>query len=240
MSAIGASLAGTAMALGGMYTNRRNLMRKTPNQSSNINTRQDLLNSLESRIEKQGTTPIDDIYIIDTKQEDLDKGIGIFGGNSDKFANYGVGDGGAPLVNINPNADTALLAHELGHIEFGRSSLGESVQRIRKNLDTNPKLKRALQASLAITPLGVAALTPGDDDLAQSIAAAAILSSPTLIDEFEASRRGLGIMNNAGQRASLGQRGRLAGAYLNYLAAPIIAGAGGNITGNLIDDYIVE
>ena len=36
-------------------------------------------------------------------------------------------------------------------------------------------------------------------------------------------------------RADLGQRGKLAGGLLSYLAAPIIAGTAGNTIGNMLD-----
>ena len=62
-----------------------------------------------------------------------------------------------------------------------------------------------------------------------------IAAAPTLADEALATRQGLAIMDKAGIRADLGQRGRLAGGLLSYLAAPIIAGTAGNIAGNMLD-----
>lgn len=46
------------------------------------------------------------------------------------------------------------------------------------------------------------------------------------------------MMNRAGSRATLGQRGKLAGAYLSYLGAPLAAGLGGQIAGNFADDEV--
>ena len=74
-------------------------------------------------------------------------------------------------------------------------------------------------------------------DSTASLAIAAAAASPTLIDEALASKNALAIMNDAGLRASLGQRGRLAGGYLSYLAPVLIAGSLGNAAGNLVDDY---
>ena len=67
------------------------------------------------------------------------------------------------------------------------------------------------------------------------MALAAASALPTLIDEGLATKNGLAIMNLAGRRASLGQRGKLAAGYLSYLAPAIVAGAGGNFLGNLVD-----
>ena len=49
-----------------------------------------------------------------------------------------------------------------------------------------------------------------------------------LIDEALASKNALAIMNDAGLRANMAQRGRLAGAYMSYLAPVLIAGSVGN------------
>ena len=42
-------------------------------------------------------------------------------------------------------------------------------------------------------------------------------------------------MNKAGLRADLGQRGKLAGGLMSYLAPAIIAGTAGNAVGNMLD-----
>ena len=68
-------------------------------------------------------------------------------------------------------------------------------------------------------------------------AIAAAAASPTLVDEALASKNALAIMNDAGLRANLGQRGRLAGGYLSYLAPVLLAGSVGNAVGNYADDY---
>ena len=43
-------------------------------------------------------------------------------------------------------------------------------------------------------------------------------------------------MDHAGMRASMGQRGKLAGAYLGYVASPLVAAMAVNAAGNLVDE----
>ena len=141
-------------------------------------------------------------------------------------------------IGINPNADSAYYAHELGHGVSQKTKIGKFVNDARHKLSSNPKLAKALAAALpAASAITGAALQEGDDDLAASIAIAAAAASPTLVDEALASKNALAIMEDAGLRASLGQRGRLAGGYLSYLAPVLIAGSVGNAVGNVADDY---
>ena len=146
---------------------------------------------------------------------------------------------GAPgdyRVKINPNADEAFLAHEYGHIAASQAGFGKLV----RNLRDNPALTKALsQASLG-APLALAALIPGDNDLAPALAASYLAASPRLLDEAFATQNALAMMNRAGSRATLGQRGKLAGAYLSYLGAPLAAGLGGQIAGNFADDELTS
>lgn len=136
-----------------------------------------------------------------------------------------------PGISINPNADRAYFAHELGHLASQQTDVGHLVASLR----ANPKLKNALLASMVGLPAISAAMEAGDDDLDTSLAIAGASALPTLIDEGLATKNGLAIMNNAGLRASLGQRGKLAGGLLSYLAAPLLIGATANAAGNLVD-----
>ena len=138
----------------------------------------------------------------------------------------------APAININPNSDRAYLAHELGHIASQQSDVGHFVASLREN----PKLKTALMGAMLTVPGVAAALEAGDDDMDSSIALAALATAPTLIDEGLATRQGLAIMDKAGMRATLGQRGKLAGGLLSYLTPAVIAGVSANTVGNLFDD----
>lgn len=143
----------------------------------------------------------------------------------------------ASLISMNPLADSSYYAHELGHAVSQKTKAGQFINQAKRKLSSNPKLGKALATALAYSvPAVGAALQEGDDDLAGSIALAAAVASPTLIDEALASKNALAIMNDAGLRATMGQRGRLAGGYLSYLAPVLIAGSVGNFAGNLVDE----
>ena len=151
--------------------------------------------------------------------------------DSNKYAGVTRAGVAPPTININPNADRAYFAHELGHLASRQSDIGHLVASLR----ANPKLKTALMASMIGLPAVSAAMQEGDDDLDTSLAIAGASALPTLIDEGLATKNGLAIMNTAGLRASLGQRGKLAGGLLSYVAAPMLIGAAGNAAGNMID-----
>ena len=137
-------------------------------------------------------------------------------------------------VNINPNVDEAYFAHELGHAASSQTAVGDMISRLR----TDPKLQRALAIGGGLTALGAGIVTPGDDDLNAAILGTTALAAPTLIDEALATKNGLAIMEQAGRRATLGQRGRLAGGYLTYMAAPISTAILANTLGNQFDEDI--
>ena len=140
-------------------------------------------------------------------------------------------------ININPNIDRSYYAHELGHGVAQKTKVGNFVNRARQVINSNPRLGKAVMAGLMFgAPAVAAGLQEGDDDVVGSIGLAAALASPELVDEALASKNALAIMNDAGMRASLGQRGRLAGGYLSYLAPVLIAGGLGTGFGNLVDD----
>lgn len=144
----------------------------------------------------------------------------------------------APLdrfqVNINPNAAEELLAHELGHAVNYQTKVGHELMKMRMD----PKLARAVGIGGGLTAMAAAGLTPGDDDLDEAILGSMALSAPTLIDEAMASTTALNLMNRAGRPATLGQKGRLAGAYLTYLAAPASTAVLANTLGNQFDENV--
>ena len=140
-------------------------------------------------------------------------------------------DTGNPIIHINPNTDEAILAHELGHVASKHTDVGAIV----RNLRENPKLAAALGASMFVVPAVASAIEAGDNDLDTSLALAAAASLPTLVDEGLATKNGLAIMSNAGTRATLGQRGKLAGGYLSYLLPALAVGSLGNFVGNQLD-----
>lgn len=135
-------------------------------------------------------------------------------------------------ITINPNIDNAYLAHEMGHVASKQTDIG----RLVNNLKHNPKLSMALGGAMLGVPMAASALEEGDDDLDTSIATAMLAASPTLVDEALASKNALAIMDSAGMRASLGQRGKLAGGFLSYVAPALVAGIGGNYIGNQFDN----
>jgi len=153
--------------------------------------------------------------------------------NQDKFGGS-TSPSQSPGISINPNADRAYLAHEMGHLASQQTDVGHLVASLREN----PKLKTALTGALLTVPGVAAALEAGDDDMDSSLALAALATAPTLVDEAMATGHGLAIMNKAGLRANLGQRGKLAGGLLSYLAAPILAGASANYVGNMFDEDV--
>ncbi len=138
-------------------------------------------------------------------------------------------------ISFNPNADRAVLAHEMGHSVSEKTDVGSKIRQLRTALEINPKLKYALAAATGALPLGIAALNPGDDEYDQAIAGAIALSAPTLIDEGLATKNALAMMDSAGMRASLGQRGKLAGGLLSYVAGPMALATGATAFGNLLD-----
>ena len=140
-------------------------------------------------------------------------------------------------IQYNPNADRALLAHEMGHVASQQTDVGRLVSDLRHA----PAMKDALtKAALLTVPAGaIAALTQGDDDMAGSVALAYAMASPTIVDEALATHHGLQIMDRAGLEPKLGGRTKLAGGLLSYLATPLAMGATANIVGNVMDDEIV-
>ena len=137
-------------------------------------------------------------------------------------------------VYYNKNASPEILAHELGHVVSGNTKVGSVVRKLRDN----PKLAMALAAASGIIPLGAAALTPGDDDYDEAMLGTLALASPTLIDEGLASKNALAMMDTAGMRADLGQRGRLASGLLSYAAAPIMTASLATAIGNQFDENV--
>ena len=150
-----------------------------------------------------------------------------YGGNSGRNA-----DGGRQIA-LNPNADRALFAHELGHHAAQQTDVGSFIANMRHN----PKLSNAVvQSALMTVPaLGLSALTPGDDDTTAAMAVSAATMAPMILDEANATRHGLDIMKGAGMRADLGQRGKLAGGLLSYIGMPLTMGAIANVVGNQFD-----
>jgi len=146
--------------------------------------------------------------------------------NKDKFL--------GETINYNPNADRAIMAHEMGHAVSAKTKIGGAI----RNLRDNPKLTLALAAAAGILPVGAAALSPGDDDYDTAIAGSLALATPVLIDEALATKNALAMMETADMRANLGQRGKLAGGLLSYIAGPAVLASMGTAIGNQFDEDI--
>ena len=138
-------------------------------------------------------------------------------------------------VNINPMADRAYFAHELGHTVARQQGLGALLSQARQS----PRVRNAMYAASILSPITLSAALQDNEDLAASIGLSAAAVSPIILDEINATRHGLGIMKEAGLPATAGQRARLAGALLSYLALPAVAGVVGNRAGNFIEDQLV-
>ena len=152
--------------------------------------------------------------------------------NAQELASNAVNlDTGNYGMKLNPDMDEVLASHELGHIINRQKGFGKIVRDLRNN----PELSKALAAAGLAGGIGYSMGNEGNDDIDEAVALAVLSQAPTLIDEAGASLTGLDLMNRAGTRASLGQRGRLAGAYMTYLAPAIVAGLGAAGAGNLLD-----
>lgn len=148
-------------------------------------------------------------------------------------------DQDAPTAAFNMNADRVYLAKSLGGTLAGQTRIGNAVQQTRKRLSdvasNNPLLAKALLASSVVAPAGYSAAVAGDDDTDEALAIALAPAIPALVDETVATVNGQRILDKAGLRTSLGQRGKFAGNLLSYAAPAVIAGSLGNFAGNLLD-----
>lgn len=134
-------------------------------------------------------------------------------------------------IRINPHADRAYFAHELGHVASAQTDIG----RLIRSASDNKALTRSLAGAALLSGGAIAGFTPGDDDLGSAVALAYAASIPTIADEILATKNGLAIMDIANMRATLGQRGKMAAGLLSYLGAPLLAGASANFVGNQFD-----
>ena len=162
------------------------------------------------------------------------------GGYADAMFSSNTYAGNAPIpsgyrININPNADSSYLAHELGHVAAQQTDVGKFISDMRHN----PRLNNALVKGAALTiPAGtLAAMTDGDEDLSQSVLLSLAASAPELLDEMNASVKGLQMMDSAGMRSRLpGAAARMAGGLMTYAATPILVAGAANFAGNQFDD----
>ena len=215
--------------------NARELSRKKPVKNNAMASAEVLAEALSNRVQQIAPDRVDPAIGISTMEP---KGFVDAFRNAGKYANVAqrisneTGNVVGHQITINPNVDRAYLAHEMGHVASQQTDIG----RLVNNLKHNPKLSMALGGAMLGVPIAASALEEGDDDLDTSIATAMLAASPTLVDEALASKNALAIMDTAGMRANLGQRGKLAGGFLSYVAPALVAGIGGNYIGNQFDN----
>jgi hypothetical protein len=168
-----------------------------------------------------------------TKPEDVFKDGLAYGGNYRATMK----DGNKPgyLVRINPLADRSFFAHELGHTVTDSTKVGRAVRDAREFMMRNKPAAIASSAFALGAPLAVAAAVPGDEDVAGVTALGALAAAPTLVDEALASKNALAIMQKANMPATIGQRGRLAGAFATYGSTALMPGLTGGLLGNIFD-----
>ena len=109
-------------------------------------------------------------------------------------------------ITINPNADASYLAHEMGHAVAQKTKAGRAINQARHAMNRVPKLGKSHSCPCFPVPAVASALQAGDDDTAETLALAAAINSPTLIDEALATKNALAIMDNAGMRHFLSTR----------------------------------
>lgn len=225
-----------AAALAGLGVNAPELLRKEPGSMPAGEAQDALLAATERLNTMYGGKPFDDVHVAHTNPDDINLRTLLL--NSDKLGAYQTAaHGGTPGVVFNPNSDRALLAHELGHLQYGQMPTGAKVQGMRS---ANPKLAAAITLASLLGPAALAASQDGNEAAVGigAVAANALLHSPELVDEVMATKRGLQIMDVAGMPATPGQRARMAGGLLSYAARPVALAAAGIAAGDALASFI--
>ena len=210
----------------------RESMRTSPVPESGKYALNKLVDALDKRVENTGRRA-PNIHVDAVVPDNTLAGKYDAFANNNTYSSSGRTDAGNFFVTHNPNASRELLAHELGHVAAQNTDVGEFISRTRHS----PALRNSIaKAALMTLPSGaIAAAMPGNEDIDESVALAALVAAPEILDEINATRHGLGIMKDAGMPADLGQRSRMAGGLLSYMALPLAFGATSNYIGNLID-----
>lgn len=236
---IALTTAGGSMDILGKALMALDLGRTKPAKNPTSRDLSTLVDALDNHVDKHGSgrPPVG----IDVKSNVPEPGIGGYADavfNSNKYAsNNPITGGNNYRVHINPNADSSYLAHELGHVAAQQTDVGKFISDLRHN----PRLNNALVKGAALTiPAGaLAALVDGDEDLSQSVLLSLAASSPALLDEMNASIKGLQMMNAAGMRSRIpGAAARMAGGLMTYAATPILVAGAANLAGNQFDQNI--
>ena len=142
------------------------------------------------------------------------------------------------IISINPYHDAASLAHEMGHTVTQRTKLGDQIHKAKTIMRATPTARNATMLASLLAPGLASTLQEGDEDFATALGLSMAINAPTLMDEAFATGEGFNIMNRAGTPGTLGQKARMAGSFLTYTMAPIIAAALGNTAGNALETVI--
>ena len=224
----------SALHLANQFNNTRMIGATKPAKYNQAEAEGPLLNALEGYLQDNARTPIEDLALTAKTPQSGMEGFHDVLRNPNTYSSSGriPGKDNSYGVSFNPNADRSYFAHELGHVAAQQFDFGNLVHQ----LDNQPAVKKALLGALLLAPGTASALEAGDDDMDTALAIGLAAASPTILKESLATKHGLAIMDTAGMRANLGQRGRLAGGLMSYVGAPIAIAAGGNVVGNLFDE----
>ena len=228
-------LAASAGALGLNAYNASQIGARTPHATPSLDAAEELAEALDKRIEHispgrkppvlglEFNAPGDKENLLDIMK---DSSKYAFNGRRETNDGYN--------IRINPNTDRAYLAHELGHAATDQTDIGRLIRSARGN----KALTRSLAAAAILGGTGLSAMEAGDEDLDTAVALTYAAAIPQIADEILATKNGLAIMDTAGMRATLGQRGKLAAGLLSYLGAPLLMGATTNLVGNQFDEDV--
>ena len=181
---------------------------------------------------KPGATVAYDVAEVTPKGADFLERAQEVVNNSNNYASSSLVDNPNPFININPKAGREFYAHELGHLASQQTDIGHLAATLR----ANPQLAKVLgTAALGIGAGTVATLNDGNNEYDEAALLGILASAPKLADEALATRHGLAIMDKAGMRASLGQRGKLAASLMSYATPAVLAGLAGTAAGNTLE-----
>ena len=238
MSALATALAALGVQQGGQAFVGREAMRTKPAPTPVAGNEAAIYGGFKEHLKASNATEPPNIELEVAVPKDTMKAKYDAFRDPGKYINSSTLAGGGNVIGMNPNADVSMLAHEMGHVAARQTPVGEFIHKTRNS----PALRNAIsKAALLTIPAGaLATLVPGDEDIDEAIALSALVSVPAIADEFNATTRGLDIMNRAGLQATAPQRAKLAGGLVSYLAYPVLAGAVAAGAGNMLDQDTSE
>ena len=220
-------------SLGTLVPGMRELSRKNYNSNSTHYSANKLDNAFDKHLDdiKPGAQLAYDVNEVTPKGDLLDRLHSVLKNGTDYAGSSFVGNN-EPFININPKAGREFYAHELGHLASQQTDVGRAAAALR----ANPKLAKALGVAAVASGAGtVATLNDGNNEYDEAALIGLASTIPTLADEALATRHGLAMMDKAGMRATLGQRGKLASSLLSYATPGIVAALIGTGAGNLLE-----